>query len=92
MGLLACCWHPYLNGAVIPLLLAMSLLINSFPKARTFPWLFFLFNKYNIMVFLQSFIVFFGFLMVFCRVSQCFGVVHFCFLFMVDPSKRPLVS
>ena len=31
---LRCCWKTYLTWAVIPLLLALSLVVNSFPQAR----------------------------------------------------------
>jgi len=34
LGLLLCCWKTYLTWAVIPLLLALSLVVNSFPQAR----------------------------------------------------------
>eukprot|EP00913_Durusdinium_trenchii_P020485 g19244.t1 len=34
VGLLACCFKTYLTWAIMPLLLALSLFINSFPEAR----------------------------------------------------------
>ncbi|CAK9088429.1 unnamed protein product [Durusdinium trenchii] len=36
VGLLTCCWKTYLNWAIIPLLLALSLCINSFTEARQY--------------------------------------------------------
>ena len=35
-GLLLCCWKTYLTWAIIPLLLAISLVVNSFPQARAY--------------------------------------------------------
>lgn len=36
VGLLLCCWKTYLTWAIIPLLLAMSLIVNSVPRARSY--------------------------------------------------------
>lgn len=36
VGLLLCCWKTYLTWAIIPLLLAISLIVNRFPSARSY--------------------------------------------------------